>query len=179
VFADYVDEMFRKNRNSFDDEAPYIGDIFDPMDPLERSVQARRVYEALCYRQAVQLQSPAWTPQLPLRAKDCEAMASDPDPRMRIFGLFALSSLACGWDEQHPDFYHYAGALMACPHAPARLQNDPSLLAEFKPQLLDEGRIDETLRWRPYHPGDPADTAPGGAIEAASAARLAAIRGTR
>jgi hypothetical protein len=91
--------------------------------------------------------APAWAPPLPLNFADIERARRDESGRVNLVGHYAGSLLLLKYDYQtHPLFKDYACGLMAYPHAPDYLREDPELLSEFPPKLLVG--IDAGLNWQ-------------------------------
>src|SRR5262249_48256363 len=81
--------------------------------------------------------APAWAPWLPLNFDDCKKLERDESGRINLVGHYASSLRMLEYDYQtHPLFKDYACGLMAYPHAPDYLSEDPELLIEFPPKLL-------------------------------------------
>jgi hypothetical protein len=78
---------------------------------------------------------PAALQPLPL-AKDYGAMMRGSGPRY-LLGCYGFSLEFMGYDYlTHPQFFEYARGVMAYPHTPKRVREDPELIEEFPPRPL-------------------------------------------
>ena len=87
---------------------------------------------------------PNWAPALPLKLADCEALAADPNPRLRLLGWWSVSLYGRWGFRRHPGFKKSCRASMAVPWLPPEMRQD-ELLAEFPPKPLDRKYRDVVL----------------------------------
>jgi len=121
---------------------PYLDDRF--LVECESSHLQRTVCRALAPRESFRETAPHWAPELPLSSADCEKMIGGRSNKIALVGYFGRSWACANWGI-HPTFRDYACGLMACEHTPEHIRNDPELLKEFHPRLL-EG-LDQSLCW--------------------------------
>jgi hypothetical protein len=97
----------------------------------------QRVINVLSAREWFRRTAPSWAPPLPIRVAECEALGNGTDHRLALLGFFGISLAFEGWDYTgHPTFPCYASALLAHPHTPHRLRDDPELKRSFHPKSL-------------------------------------------
>src|SRR5262249_13581397 len=98
-FERYVDGLFKRNRMYSmyaTSTMPIIGGgRYDVAG--ECSAQKRLLVDALCCQQLFFIYAPDWAPKLPLDPEAARMMARNPDPRLRMVGLFSQHLSARGW----------------------------------------------------------------------------------
>jgi hypothetical protein len=105
--------------------------------------QIREVLEAQAFFAEA---APRWAP-LPV-ATECCALLKARGP-MHLLGLYACSLWMLGYYDYrvHPTFQAYGSGVMAHPHCPDHVRDDPQLRAEFPAKMLPG--LCNRLMWLP------------------------------
>jgi hypothetical protein len=78
---------------------------------------------------------PDWAQELPL-GDECYLMMKASGP-LHLLGRYGFSLWLLDFDYlTHPQIYEFCRGLMASPHTPEHVREDPELLAEFPPKEL-------------------------------------------
>jgi len=125
--------------------APYIDWPYCVYDENRIARLKGLVCAALTAQKWFEEHKPRWAPSLPLSIAECEKLERAGSNRLKLVGYYGRSQMASEWDKRHPSFHAHACGVMASPHTPDYLRNDPELLAEFPPRPL-EG-LDRFLCW--------------------------------
>jgi hypothetical protein len=150
VFANYVDNLFEKNRAN---SVYRMGDLFanDPTwglyYPIDNEyivgILKERTRRALAARAWFAVTGPAWAQPLPISHN---VQYEHSGGREEMLDHFMSSLINANWDYKvHPVFFDFACGVMAHPAAPDYLREDPELLQEFPPAPLVG--LSEGLGW--------------------------------
>jgi hypothetical protein len=123
---------------------PYTEEPFsirrESLFPLVRHTVCRAAVARASFRES----APHWAPELPVSSADCEKMIRSKSNKIALVGYFGRSWACANWGP-HPSFRDYCCGLMASPHCPEHIRNDPELRKEFPPRELPD--LDENLCW--------------------------------